>query len=173
MKTSKLYLHFNLTIRSVRKAASACIIKWVGLIENLYSGLPNITRSRNYELTLGKLKESYPLINRVKKSFTRSLRRKSSIFSESEESGSHIPVAPYINRNIINAQREAKYRQSIESKLSLAREPESADESNLYHISEVRVTAEAAQDESFHEIKENNRVYTEEDLDLDVNNLRL
>lgn len=158
--------------RMVRKAVSEAIPKWISLIDDLYEGIPTISKSfRNSDHALGKLKEIYPLTIRVKKSFSRSIQKRSSRLSP--ESGHEIlsstPKTPYIDKNTLNSQRQANYIQWQESQSRDSLESES-----LYHITELPVDTTTAKSlQTNYASKDKSKRDEDEDEDLELKNLRI
>jgi hypothetical protein len=154
--------------RVVRKAASASITRWVAIIEELYDGIPSISKSsRNTEHTLSKLKEMYPALVRVKRSFTRSIQRKTSYLSKEidQETIVTTPKTPYIDRATLNAQRQANYFQAQE-----VQKRNSED----YRITELPITSASEKSLSnLYLIKDRSRRPTDEDVDLDLSHLKI
>ena len=159
----------------VRNAAFEAIPKWVSMVDDLYEGIPSIVKStRNSESNLGRLKEIYPLTIRKERKFYRSLiRRESQLSSEREHE--NLPVTlktPYIDRNTLNAQRKASYYSQLQE--NQASDLVTATSGSLYHITELPVTDENFQPLSDnYNLKERSRRGTEDDVDLELRNLRI
>ncbi len=83
-------------------------------MDGLYAGQPSITKTRVTEGMITKLKNAFPILERKKNSFFRRMQTQSPLVSSMSpvsqlQTYTRDPSRQYVNRQILNANREAAF----------------------------------------------------------------